>query len=124
MICIDANVLLEIIEKRSRARACERFLDIQEADKAISMLTLDLVFYFVEKDKLEWAPAKTFLDSFTWLPVTEGDGHWAFAHCENKDFEDGLQVACAVREKCGKFVTLDRGLAKKYANQLDIKLIR
>jgi predicted nucleic acid-binding protein len=124
MICVDANIVLEIIEKRKNAEICERFLTTVAGERAISILTLDIVMYFVEKDKIVPAPAKAFLESFTWLPVTEADAGWAFEHFDGKDFEDGLQIACAMREGCSTFATLDQGLAKKYTAHLPVKLLK
>jgi predicted nucleic acid-binding protein len=63
MIFVDANILLEVIQKRANAQTCERFLGNTE-DKAISTLILDLVMYFVERDKLPWESVKNFLQSF------------------------------------------------------------
>ncbi len=122
MIFVDANVLLEVIQKRIHAKTCEQFLSNDE-DKAISTLTLDLVMYFVERDKLPWKPIKSFLESFSWLPVTDADAQWAFTNFRGGDFEDALQVACALREGCATFVTLDQGLAKKYSGRLPIDLL-
>ena len=123
MICVDANVVLELVQRRHRAAACEQFLSgVQDA--AISTLTLDVVMYFVERDKLDTERIRQFLDNFLWLPVTEADMHWAFEHYSTKDFEDAVQVACALRERCSKFVTLDQGLARTYADQISITLIR
>jgi len=123
MIFIDANVLLEVILKRVRSKACEQVL-INDKNKAISILTVDLVMYFVERDKLEWEPVKTFLESFSWLPFTDSDAQWAFANFEGDDFEDALQVACAIREGCSRMVTLDRSLSKKYSQSIAIDLVR
>ncbi|MEI7674710.1 MAG: PIN domain-containing protein [bacterium] len=123
MIFIDANVLLEVILKRVRAKACEQLL-INDKNKAISTLTLDLVMYFVERDKLEWEPVKIFLESFSWLPVTDSDAQWAFTNFKGDDFEDALQVACAIREGCTRFATLDGPLSKKYTKNIAIDLIR
>jgi predicted nucleic acid-binding protein len=120
---VDANVLLEVILKRARATTCEQFLSNGE-DKAMSLLTLDLVMYFVERDKMTWKPVKTFLESFRWLPVLESDAQWAFVQFAGDDFEDGLQVACAIREGCDKFVTLDGPLSKRYAGNIAIELLR
>ena len=122
MIFVDANVVLEVIEKRLRADACEQLLRGAE-EKAISLLTLDLVMYFVEKDKLAWEPVKTFLESFAWLPITDTDAQWAFGNFKGDDFEDALQISCAKREGCNKFATLDKDLAKKYADTILIKLL-
>jgi predicted nucleic acid-binding protein len=120
MTFVDANVLLEIILKRLRAETCKLFLSNNE-DKAISTVTLDLIMYFVERDKLDWKPIKTFIENFIWLPIVDGDAQWAFAQL---DFEDALQVACAIREGCNKFVTLDAQLSKKYSKNMTIKLLR
>ncbi len=122
MIFVDANVLLEVIQKRIHADICEQYLS-NNKEKAISTLTLDLVMYFVERDKLPWQSVKTFLESFSWLPIIESDAQWAFANFNGDDFEDALQVACAVREVCKGFVTLDKALAKKYANTIPIELL-
>ncbi|MDQ2752748.1 MAG: type II toxin-antitoxin system VapC family toxin [Bacteroidota bacterium] len=122
MTFLDANVLLEVILKRTHAVTCEQLLSNNE-DKAISLLTLDLVMYFVERDKLAWVPVKAFLESFHWLPIIEADAQWAFAQFQGDDFEDALQVACALREGCDKFVTLDRALSKKYSKILAMDLL-
>ncbi len=123
MIFVDANVLLEVIQKQTRAKACEQFLS-NDKNKAISTLTLDLVMYFVERDKLPWESVKSFLESFSWLPVTDADAQWAFMNFKGDDFEDALQIACATREGCSRLVTLNRPLSKKYAQDIVIDLIR
>ena len=123
MTFVDANILLEVILQRTHAGACEQFLSNTE-DKAISILTLDLVMYFIEKDKLPWEPVKHFLESFSWLPIVDADAQWAFVNFAGKDFEDALQVACAIREGCGRFVTLDGPLSKKYSQTIATDLIR
>jgi predicted nucleic acid-binding protein len=120
---VDANVLLEVILRRKRATICEDYLSNNE-DKAISTLTLDLVMYFIERDNLTWGPVKTFLESFSWLPIVDADAQWAFAQFRGDDFEDALQVACAIREGCNNFVTLDGPLSKKYSENIAIDLLR
>jgi hypothetical protein len=59
MTFVNANVLLEVILKRIRAATCENFLSNNE-NKAISTLTLDLIMYFIERDKLAREPVKIF----------------------------------------------------------------
>ncbi len=119
MIFVDTNVLLEVIQKRTRAKACEQFL-INDKNKTISTLTLDLVMYFVERDQLPWKSVKNFLESFSWLPVTDADAQWAFMNFKGDDFADALQIACATRESCSRLVTLDGTLSKKYAQDIAI----
>jgi predicted nucleic acid-binding protein len=120
---VDANVLLEVILRRTHLATCEDFLSNNE-DKAISTLTLDLVMYFIERDNLPWEPIKAFLESFNWLPIIDADAQWAFAQFRGDDFEDALQVACAIREGCNSFVTLDGPLYKKYSENIEITLLR
>ena len=122
MIFIDANVLLEVILRRRHAKACEDLL-IKDESKAISILSIDLVMYFLERNKLKWSPVKKFLESFIWLPITDSDAQWAFTNIKGNDFEDPLQVACAIREGCRRFVTLDIALSKRYAQNIAIDLI-
>lgn len=124
MLCIDANVILEVVEKRTRSETCQNFLEAATTgNKTTTMLTVDLVMYFAEKNRLDLKLVKKYLDGFIWLPLMPADAEWAFAHFNGKDFEDGLQVACALREGCSGFVTLDQGLAKKYAKQIAVTLL-
>lgn len=123
MIFVDANVLLEVIQKRRYSAVCESLLSNNE-DKAISTLTLDLVMYFIERDKLSWEPVKAFLESFNWLPIVDADAQWAFINFKGDDFEDALQVSCAIREGCSSFATLDGSLSKKHAKDIEIQLLR
>lgn len=122
MIFLDANILLEVIHKRTRAKECEQILS-NEKNKAISALTLDLVMYFIERDKLPWQPVKNFLESFIWLPINDADAQWAFMKFKGNDFENALQVACAIREGCNSFVTLDVALYEKYKQTIPVELI-
>ena len=46
-----------------------------------------------------------------------------FKQYADDDFEDALQIACATREACAKFATLDHGLAKKYSRSIRIDLL-
>src|SRR2546430_14629229 len=108
MTCFDANVLIEILLERQRATACKAAIEMAQRTTngaAITMLSLDLAMYYVEKHKVALPLGEEFLRLFTWLPLAEADGHWAFAHYARDDFEDALQIACAKREACTTFVT-------------------
>ena len=123
MICVDANVIIDILLSRKNAAACETYLTTASETLAITTLTLDLVTYYAERQKLILTQVQQFLTTFVWLPVTADDATWSFSHFKGDGYEDGLQIGCAVREQCSRFVTLDRGLAKKYAQQLKIDLL-
>lgn len=124
MICVDANVLLEVILIRDRTAQCEEYLERIMDNVAVTALTVDIVMYYAERHKLSWQTVKAYLDNYTLLPMMPNDIDWAFARFDGKDFEDALQVGCALREGCDRFVTLDQNLAKKYKNVLSVDLIR
>ena len=123
MICFDANVLIEIIVDRKNALVCRDYIDAAKDDMCTTMLSVDLVMYYAESNKLAIQPIEQFLRLFTWLPMTDSDADWAFKNFGGIDFEDALQIACAVREGSKKFATLDKKLAKKYASTLPIDLL-
>lgn len=123
MICVDANVLIEIILERRRANLCQKYIDETDQDLAITILTLDLVMYYAERHKLKLKPIEQFLRLFIWLPMTEADAELAFKSFGGQDFEDGLQLACAGREGCSRFLTLDNNLAKRRPKNILIDLI-
>jgi len=123
MICLDANVLIEMMLGRQRANLCQKYIDQTDQDLAITLLSLDLTMYYAEAHKLALRPIEQFMRLFIWLPMIDADAQWAFEHFAGKDYEDALQVAAASREGCSRFVTLDRNLAKKYPKNIAIDLL-
>jgi predicted nucleic acid-binding protein len=123
MICFDANVLIEVILERKNAAVCRQYMQTANEDMAITMLSLDLVMYYAEKHKLDLSSTEQFVRLFLWLPIAEDDAESAFRLYAGDDYEDALQVSCAQREGCTSFVTLDRGLAKKYSAKLQVDLL-
>jgi predicted nucleic acid-binding protein len=124
MIVVDTNIVVEILEKRSKLLAVLEYLKRnQDEEVAISTLTLSDVFYLLESHKVDLSIAEPLLQSYKIISVTGEDAGWAFAHYKGIDFEDALQVAAARREACTAFVTIDKKLAKKYDAFLQVKLI-
>lgn len=123
MICYDANVILEVLFDRSNAKACKALLERSNEQLVTTLISVSIVMYFAEAKKADTAYTERFLRQFIWLPVTESDAQWAFLNYKAKDFEDALQIACATRENCKRFATLDKSLAKKYASDIKIDLI-
>lgn len=124
MIVVDTNIVVEILEKRSKLLAVVDYLkQNQDEEAAISALTLSNVFYLLESHKVDVSIAKPLLQSYKIISVTAEDADWAFTHYRGTDFEDALQVAAARREACSAFVTIDKKLAKKYDAFLPVKLI-
>jgi predicted nucleic acid-binding protein len=124
MIIVDTNIVVEILEKRSKLAAVVDYLERnQDEEVAVSTLTLSNVFYLLESHKVDVSTVEPLLQSYKIISVTSEDADWAFAHYKGVDFEDALQVAAARREACSAFVTIDKRLAKKYDAFLPMKLI-
>jgi predicted nucleic acid-binding protein len=124
MIVIDTNIVVEILERRSKLPAVLEYLKRnQDEEIAISTLTLSNVFYLLESHKADISIAEPLLQSYKIISVTAEDADWASAHYKGIDFEDALQVAAARREACAAFVTIDKKLAKKYDSFLPVELL-
>lgn len=125
MIFLDTNILLEILLRRRYYNAALKILaDYEPAVLAISSLTASNVFYIAESAKIDLQKVENLIQSYQILNVDDADVKWALNHYKQQDFEDALQVSCAVRYKCSHFLTLDDGLRKKYAGQIPIQLVR
>jgi predicted nucleic acid-binding protein len=123
MICLDTNIVLELLLERQRADLCREYVATSIDDLALTPITVSTVMYYAEGKHLDLPSTERVLRSFTWLTTVEADVTWAFEHYAGHDFEDALQVACALREVCSEFVTLDKGLAQKYAAVLSVRLL-
>lgn len=124
MIVVDTNIVVEILEKRSKLLAVLDYLkQNQDVEIAISTLTLSNVFYLLESHKVDVSAVEPLLRSYKIISVTAEDADWAFTHYRGADFEDALQVSAARREACTAFITIDKKLAKKYDAFLPVKLI-
>lgn len=125
MIVLDTNVVLEILEKRLRLNPTVRLLaHYKDFDSSITTLTLSNVFYILEKKPNKLKMIEKHLKAYRIISVTPDDATWAFNRYGGQDFEDALQVAAAIREKCQAFLTLDKQLQAKYKQFMHIDLIR
>ncbi|MCL4448258.1 MAG: hypothetical protein M1483_05655 [Actinobacteria bacterium] len=94
-----------------------------QRESVVSPLTAHLYVYFGKK---EGFPLDSLMRNLTLLKFTDlGDAEvrWAVANCQGDDFEDALQVACAVTYGCEVFVTLDKSLAQRYRRFIDVKVV-
>lgn len=121
---IDANVLLEIVYERARAKDAMEIVRRGEDNVSISPLTAHLVMYFGLKIASVDA-LRTLLSDYTILSLEAVDVDWAFTNMRDNDFEDALQLAVAIRNGCQTFVTFDKKLYKTYKTlpQLNLKLV-
>jgi len=122
-VYLDANILLEILFHRARyGRVVELLGSMEEVQFCASVLSIDLVMYFVEIEKQPKDKAWEFLERYEKLDMTLQDIEWAHDN-DRGDFEDALQVGCARRHKCSQFITLDQGVEPRYAKFISIKTI-
>lgn len=121
---LDANILLEIILDRPLNKQCRMFLEQNVGSLYISALTAHLVVHFgtsITGIKV----IKDFLDDYYVESLEYTDFEWAYNNGRDKDFEDALQIAVAVRMGADTFVSLDKKLVKTYKDLpiLNFKLV-
>ena len=123
-IYLDANVLLEILFRRARyEKVVEALSELQGSEFCISVLSVDLVMYFVEIEKQSKVKAWEFLANYKHLDLTPDDAEWAQQN-DRGDFEDALQTSCARRHDCALLITLDRNFEKMYGDHIAVQTIR
>lgn len=122
-VCIDANVLLDVIlPNRPRYDFVSKYLKT-EPGISISALSVHLAVHFGKKFSLAPDEVRSGLAELIIMPIDEQTVSWAFDKLQNSDFEDALQVACAVLNGCDTFVTFDKQLAKAYSPFIDMKIL-
>lgn len=126
-VLIDTNVLMDILLDREHRAAAEKMVAQVMHEPgltlAVSILTVSTLLYYVEKDRLDKHAAHAFLANYKILDMNESDYLWAADNDQN-DFEDALQVACALRHNCHSILTLDKGLADNHRKHIITTLIR
>lgn len=124
MIFLDENILLELFLNRKKAREVEDLLleKINE-EFVISFLTADIFYHIGLKAGADFEDLQVSLKSFRVLECDQNTYHKVKLIKQNKDFEDFLQVACAIQHDVDEFYTLDLQLQKDYSKLLNIKTV-
>jgi predicted nucleic acid-binding protein len=115
--------VLDILFERAHYYECLVELSSLDEPACLSVLTVSHCMYFAEQKKLDLIAVRAQLEKFLVLSVSPEDSIWAFDNYAGRDYEDALQVACALRHGCTKFLTLDKDLARKYARDIKVKLV-
>ena len=124
-IFIDANVLLDVVLERQNFISAAQALRELPVTPVISTLTIHLVMHFgLRERKIDIL--RKFLADFEVLNLDKVDAEWAFNNMRDKDFEDALQLAVAIRNGCERFVTFDAKLYKYYKDlvAIEVKLLK
>ena len=120
-IFLDANILLEVLlPGRQKAALADRY--VQE-EAVVSPLSAHLYAYFGTKEGFSIETLVKQLALLNYTELGDNEVRWAIANCQGDDFEDALQVACAVISGSELFVTLDKPLAQKYQKFISIKVL-
>ncbi len=122
VIFIDANVLLETILK-GRKNIIKAQDYVSSHDIIISPLSAHLFVYFGLRDGLELNLLLDMLIKHRFTNFGIEEVMWATKNYQDDDFEDALQVACAVMQDCQTFVTFDKKLAQEYSQFIDVKVL-
>lgn len=120
---VDANVLLEtLLIGRKKAAIAVKVLSSAE-NVVISPLTTHLYVYFGKKENHTVSVLLEDLQAYQITPMNQPVFEWAVANRQYENFEDALQVACAVLGGCDRIITFDRQLANNYRRFIDIQLL-
>jgi predicted nucleic acid-binding protein len=112
---VDVNVVLEILLDRPQKNHCIETLK-QYQHYYISPTSIHIAFYFAEKNEHLLSNLESFLEVFHFTEFNEHVYHTALSIYQNRDMEDGLQVASAIEESIDTIFTLDQKMSKKYKN--------
>lgn len=119
MICLDVNIILEVILNRAKFKEVKKILDADDSF-CISLLSVHLFYHFGVKNGLEFSKLDDFLSDVYILAAGKEAYDLAKKIRQDNDFEDALQVATALQNKVKVFYTLDQNLAKNYEKLLEI----
>jgi predicted nucleic acid-binding protein len=116
---LDASGVLELFLIRSKVEGIKTL--IQSFDTIyITPITVGIVFYYAEREKLDMKLAEHLIQEFEILPMTQSTYDLALKIYNQKDMEDGLQVATCLENNIQTIITLDKDFQKKYQNLLTV----
>ncbi|HTE22556.1 MAG TPA: PIN domain-containing protein [Candidatus Limnocylindria bacterium] len=121
--CFDANILLEVLLRGRRKAEVAAAALVRAEQACISPLSAHLYVYFGQKEKHTLADLLEDIQSYKITDMGSPVLRWAITNRQDDDFEDALQVACAVLGDCKQFVTFDGKLAKNYGSLIDVTLL-
>jgi predicted nucleic acid-binding protein len=111
---LDTNVVLELLFKRQQVPILLPKLE-QYNQVYISFLTVHLIYHFGKKIQLEDWELNFILSRFKILNQGSNTYETAKQICKDQDFEDALQLACAIEGNIKDVITLDEKMKKLYS---------
>jgi len=125
LVCLDANSFIDLFLDRPRAGKLAEVLQEINGRLAVSTLTVSICSYLMQKADAQGSLLllRDFAQDFQVLGVTDTTLTKAFRMVQDSDLEDALQVACALENGVGIFITADKKLAERYDSFIKIRLI-
>jgi predicted nucleic acid-binding protein len=104
---LDASGVLELFLMRTKLESIKSI--IQSFDIIyITPITVGIVFYYAEREKLDMKLAEQLVQKFEILPMMQSTYDLALKIYNQKDMEDGLQVAACLENSIPTVITLDK----------------
>lgn len=122
-VFVDANVIAEMLFKRTHDATSRNRLSSNNHWLFISALTVHIIYYLAEKDRLDPTVTRTALEPYLIVPIDQRVVELAQTRFTGHDFEDCLQAAAAELAGCEHILTLDRDFAKLSRTTLPVELI-
>ena len=115
---LDSSFILEILLRRHNSEKCAEILGKIKGNIGISIITVHHAYHFGKKAGIEFEKITRLLLDFHVFVSSVTDHSIALEIHRGSDFEDALQVACALNNSCDQFVTLDQKLCNRYRGLL------
>jgi predicted nucleic acid-binding protein len=123
MVFLDANVLIELIVPGRAKYSKIRDLLSRYNEVYVSMLSVHLCWHFGRQAGVSDELIAAIIDPCNLLTIDPEDYYWARQYEIGKDFEDALQLSCALRAHCNELITLDKDFAKRYSDSIEFVVL-
>ena len=122
-ICIDANILLDIVIKRDRYSKV--IVKLQDKDIYVSSSSIGIAYYYSRKAGLSNAEFREITKKINIIAVDFGVIDEAHKLVGENDLEDAIQIQACLREGVTIFMTADKQLVKQYSfiHALTVELV-
>jgi predicted nucleic acid-binding protein len=118
-ILLDASIVLELFLNRPKYDTIQKNL-IPYTIKYLTPITVGILFYYAEKEKLSMSRAEAFVSNCEILTIGQSTYNLAEKLYKQNDMEDAIQIASALENNVVEVITLDGAMYKKYHTIIDM----
>jgi len=120
-ICIDANILLDIVAKRDRYSAVIMLLKDKEI--YVSSSSIGIAYYYSRQSGISNTEFREITKNMNIIAVDAGIIDDAYKLALENDLEDAIQIQACLYVGVRTFMTADKQLAKQYSKAIKIELV-